>query len=103
MKKLVLSSLFAFALAPALLAADQKFQGEAVCAKCELHIADKCQAALQVTSADGKKETLLAEETPAAKDLHAEICKGGKAVNIEGTVTEKDGKKMIKVSQYEIR
>jgi hypothetical protein len=103
MKKLALSSLFALALTPALFAADQKFQGEAVCAKCELHQADKCQAALQITSADGAKETLLVEPGGKAKDLHAEICKGGKAVDVEGTLSEKDGKKTIKISQYQIR
>jgi hypothetical protein len=103
MKKLALSSLLALALTPALFAADQKFQAEAVCAKCELQQVDKCQAALQLTSTDGKKETILVEQGGKAKELHSEICKGGKAVNVEGAITEKEGKKTIKISSYEIR
>jgi hypothetical protein len=103
MKKiaLLLSTILAAAL-PAF-AADTKLEGEAVCAKCALHIADKCRAAVVVTGADGTKTTYLSEPNSEAKDLHSEICKGGKPVTVEGTVSEKDGEKLITITKYEIK
>ncbi|MHA3770778.1 DUF6370 family protein [Verrucomicrobiota bacterium sgz303538] len=106
MKKLVpfLVGVFAFALAPALLAADQKLEGEAVCAKCQLKQSDKCRTAIQVTTADGKKETYLTEASdPKAKELHSEICQGGKPATIEGQVSEKDGQKLVKITKFDLK
>jgi hypothetical protein len=101
MKKLVLSSLLALALSPALFA--DKVEGKATCAKCDLKTADKCQAAVVVTGADGKAVTYLSEPNDKAKDLHKEICKGGKPATVEGTVTEKDGAKHITITSYTIK
>jgi len=103
MKKLSLLAIFALALAPAVMAADQKIEGEAVCAKCQLKTADKCRAAIQVTSADGKKEVYLTEANDQSKELHSEICKGGKPATVEGTVTEKDGQKLITITKYALK
>lgn len=103
MKKLVLlSSLFAAVLALPAFADGVKLQGEAVCAKCQLHTADKCRAAVVVTNADGTKTTYLSEATPEAKELHGEICKGSKPATVEGTVSDKDGGKVITITKYEI-
>ena len=102
MKKLaLLSTILAVAL-PAF-AADTKLEGEATCAKCDLKLADKCQAAVVVKTADGKSETYLSEPNDQAKALHKEICKGGKSAAVEGTVSEKDGKKMITITKYELK
>ncbi len=103
MKSIILALTLALALSPALLAADTKVEGQAVCAKCELHQSEKCRAAIQVTSADGKKETILTEPNDKAKELHSEICKGGKAATVEGVVSEKDGKKTILITKYEVK
>ena len=103
MKKFSLAAIFALALVPALMAEDKKLEGEAVCAKCQLKTADKCRAAIQVTGADGKKEVYLTEANDQSKDLHSEICKGGKPATVEGTVTEKDGQKLIKITKYEVK
>ena len=102
MKALILltASLFALAAAP-LRAADTKLSGEAVCAKCELHQTKSCQLALKVKGADGKEETILADNNAVAKDFHGNICKKSAQVNAEGTVTEKDGKKTIALSKIE--
>ncbi len=102
MKKLLLPTLL-LALGLAAHAADLKLEGEAVCAKCELKTADKCQAALQVKTADGKTETYLTEPNAESKKLHSEICKGGKPATVEGTVTEKDGKKMLTLTKFEVK
>jgi hypothetical protein len=102
-KTILLSSILSAVLAFAAQAADTKLEGTATCAKCDLGIADKCRAALVVTTADGKKETYLTEANPQAKSLHGEICKAGKPATVEGTVTEKDGAKVITVTKYELK
>lgn len=98
-----LSLLAIFSLVSIGFAADQKLEGEAVCAKCQLKQADKCQTVIQVTTADGKKEVYETEAGDKAKELHSEICKGGKPVSVEGEVSEKDGKKTIKVTSFTVK
>lgn len=101
MKKLVLSTLLALALSPAVFA--EKLEGEATCAKCDLKTADKCRAVVVVKGADGKSVTYLSEANDQAKALHKEICQGGKPASVEGTVTEKDGAKQINITSYTIK
>ena len=79
----------------------ETFEGEATCAKCTLKQAEKCQFAITVTDKDGKKETLLAENNKVAKDFHENICKTTMKVKAEGTVAEKDGKKLITLTKVE--
>jgi hypothetical protein len=99
MKKLALLSTIALAaLSASLLAEDIK--GEAVCAKCELHQADKCQTAIRVTK-DGKTEVILADNNDVAKAFHKTICHGPANVTAAGTITEKDGKKTIALTKIE--
>lgn len=101
MKKLSLLLVAVFGLSASLFAED--ITGKAVCAKCELHQSDKCRAAIQVTGADGKTVTYLTEPNDKAKDLHHEICKGGKDATVTGTVTEKDGQKLVTITDYKIK
>ncbi len=104
MKKIAILTIIALGLAPAVFAADQKLEGEALCAKCQLKEADKCRAAVQIKTADGKTETYLSElNDEKSKELHSEICKGAKPATVEGTVTEKDGKKVIKITKFEVK
>src|SRR5262245_26231946 len=100
MKTLVLTALLA--LAGLVQAEDKKLEGTATCAKCDLKTADKCQTVIVVT-VDGKKEVYVAEGNDQAKALHEEICKGGKEATVEGTVAEKDGKKTITITKYELK
>ena len=103
MKKIaLLSTILAVAL-PAFAADATKLEGKATCAKCDLGIAEKCQAAVVVKTADGKTETYLSEANDKAKALHKEICKAGKDATVEGTVSEKDGKKTIAISNYTLK
>jgi len=84
-------------------AADSKevtVTGNACCAKCALHTADKCQSVLQAT-VDGKAVTyeLTGKE---AKAFHEKICTGpGVKVCVTGTVSEKDGKETLKAAKIE--
>src|SRR5258708_18995312 len=102
MKKIALfSSTLLAALGLTLHAEDTKISGEAVCAKCNLKEATACQMAIKVKTADGKEETILADNNKVAKDFHKEICKKSENVNAEGTITEKDGKKTIALTKDE--
>ena len=85
-------------------AASAKIAGEGTCAKCDLKIAgiDKCQNAIVVTGADGKKETLLCDANDVSKAFHSNVCKGAAKVTAEGVVTEKDGKKTIALTKIEL-
>jgi hypothetical protein len=98
MKKLALVTTIIAALALPALA--EKLEGEATCAKCDLKLVDKCQFALTVDK-DGKKETILAEQNDVAKKFHENICKTSMKVKVEGTISEKDGKKFITLSKVE--
>ena len=80
----------------------ESITGEGQCAKCALKTAEKCQLAITVTGADGKKETILADvNDPIAKAFHKQICQDNKKVTAEGTITVKDGKKTIALTKVE--
>jgi hypothetical protein len=74
--------------------------GEALCAKCALHKADKCQTVVKVTT-DGK-EILYYLTGDAAKAFHKNICEGGsEKVTVTGKVEEKDGKQVVEATKVE--
>jgi hypothetical protein len=102
--KLSLFAIIALALSPiASFAADEKLDGEAKCAKCHLKTETACHAVVVVKGADGKETVYYTEKDDNSKEIHSEICKEAKPVKVEGTVTEKDGKKMLKVTKYEFK
>jgi hypothetical protein len=72
-----------------------KFSGTATCAKCELKKTDACQMAIKTKNTDGKEEILMVENNKISKDFHDNICKEAKDVNAEGTISEKDGQKVV--------
>ena len=84
-------------------AADAKevtITGDASCAKCTLHIADKCQTVVKAT-VDGKEVSyyLTGKE---AKTFHEKVCHGDTAkVTVTGSVKEKDGKQTLAVTKIE--
>jgi hypothetical protein len=102
-KTAILSTLLSAMFVLGASAADTKLEGTATCAKCDLGIAEKCRAAVVVKGADGKEVVYLSEGNAEAKSLHSEICKGGKAATVEGTVSEKDGAKVITITKYELK
>ena len=99
MKKLSLLTILLATFAIPAFAEEVKLEGEAVCAKCNLKLVSACQAAITVTGADGKKETILADNNDVSKAFHKAICTDTKKVKIEGVVTEKDGKKTIALTK----
>jgi hypothetical protein len=95
--------LFTLAATSSSLAADNAKEitvtGEAKCAKCALHLTDKCQTVLQ-TEKDGKTITYYLMGDPA-KEFHETICQGPKKAKATGTVETKDGKTELMVSKVE--
>jgi hypothetical protein len=90
---------------PALAAGDDKgsgkevtVQGEAKCAKCSLHEADKCQTVIQ-TKEDGKTVTYWVKQNDVAKEFHKEVCTETKKVKATGKVETVDGKKTLTLAK----
>ena len=73
-------------------------QGEAKCAKCSLHEADKCQTVIQ-TKQDGKTVTYWVAQNDIAKNFHKEVCTDTKKVKAIGKVEEVDGKKKLTLAK----
>ena len=83
-----------------LAAADTKtetIKGKGECAKCSLKETESCQMA--VTTKEGTK--YLVENNDVSKKFHEKICKDTVKVKVEGTITEKDGKKTIALTKVE--
>jgi hypothetical protein len=75
----------------------ETIKGTGECAKCSLKVAKECQMA--VTTKDGKK--YLVENNAVSKKFHKNICTDKKDVEVTGTVSEKDGKKIIAATKIE--
>ena len=104
--KLVLTCLMAAVLCLGLVAgvtADEEkavtMEGKVTCPKCELKKADKCATVLVVKKGD--EETIYWFDKDSHSKDHKEICSEGKAAKVTATVTEKDGKKWLKVTKLE--
>ena len=98
----LLAGLAVTSLTPTAFAADKEvtITGDASCAKCALHQADKCQTVVKATVA-GKEVSyyLVGKE---AKAFHGKICSGTtEKVTVTGTVNEKEGKQMLNASKIE--
>ena len=74
-------------------------KGEVTCAKCDLKKADSCQTVIKVEK-DGK-DVIYWFEKPDHKKFHKQVCTEAKKATVKGTVTEKDGKKYVKVSKLD--
>jgi hypothetical protein len=76
--------------------------GEAMCAKCELNLQDKCQTVIQVKEGEKVVNYYLAAND-AAKAFHPEICQNSAQVTATGTVATVDGKQVLTVSTIELK
>jgi hypothetical protein len=107
MKKLKLTIALLAGLAVAgvttALAADEvTITGNMVCGKCTLHETPSCQNVVQVT-ADGKTVNYYLDQNDISKAAHDPICQGApEKVTVTGTVTEKDGKKMMTPTKIDV-
>jgi hypothetical protein len=96
-----------FALVAMVAAADEKKEekkggkevtltGTITCAKCDLKEADKCATVIK-TEKDGKT-VVYYFDADSHKKNHKKICTTPTKGTVKGTVSEKDGKKWVKVS-----
>jgi hypothetical protein len=72
-------------------------KGTITCAKCDLKLADKCHTVIKVEQ-DGKDVVYYFDGASNRKN-HSKICTTPTPGTVKGTVTEKDGKKQIKVTK----
>jgi hypothetical protein len=107
MKKLILAAALLVGLAmtgatPAFAAGETTITGNMVCGKCTLHETDSCQNVVQVTQ-DGKTVNYYLEQNEISKAAHDPICHGdSEKVMVTGTLTEKDGKKILTPTKIEV-
>jgi hypothetical protein len=76
--------------------------GEAMCAKCELNLQDKCQTVIQAKEGDKVISYYLADNG-VAKAFHSKVCHSPAQVIATGTVATVGGKQTLTVSTIEIK
>jgi hypothetical protein len=91
-----------FALVLAVRADEEKtLKGTITCAKCGLKEADACHTVIQVKEDDKDVTYYFDKSSTDYKKTHKEICQEAKKGSVTGKVSEKDGKKYIKVTKVE--
>jgi hypothetical protein len=103
---LALSVAAVLALVVAVNAADKEnkevtLKGSITCAKCDLKEADKCATVIKVTEGDAKGVYYFDTKSHGAN--HKKICQGAMDGSVTGTVSEKDGKKIITVTKVDFK
>jgi hypothetical protein len=76
---------------------EKTLKGTITCAKCDLKMAAKCHTVIKV------KDDVYWFDDASHKKNHKEICTSPKEGSVTGTVSEKDGKKWVKVSKVEFK
>jgi hypothetical protein len=72
-----------------------------VCGKCALHETKVCQNVLQIQK-DGKTTNYYLVQNDISKTFHKDICEtSGEKVTVTGTVSGKDGKRVMTASKIE--
>lgn len=74
-----------------------ELKGTITCAKCDLKETKKCATVIKVKE-DGK-DVIYYFDKDADKKHHKTICTEAKEGSVKGTVSEKDGKKYVKVKE----
>jgi uncharacterized protein DUF6370 len=72
-------------------------KGTITCGKCDLKESPSCHTVIKVTE-DGKDVVYWFDKN-GSKKYHKPICTESKKGSVEGMVSEKDGKKYVKVSK----
>ncbi len=75
----------------------EKIEGEAMCTKCAMKETEKCSTAIKTD-----KGVVYCEQNDVVKAFHKQICEENKKVVAEGTITEKDGKKVATIEKIEV-
>jgi hypothetical protein len=105
-----IAKLFAVALALAAVVAtaqarpdkeEKTLKGTITCAKCDLHETTKCATVIKVK--EGGKDVVYYLDDASAKKNHGPICQSPKEGSVTGTVSEKDGKKIVTATKVEFK
>ncbi len=72
-------------------------KGTITCAKCDLEVEKKCTTVIKVKEKD--KDVIYYLDETSGKKYHGKICKTPMKGSITGTVSEKDKKKIITVTE----
>ena len=78
---------------------EKTLKGTITCAKCDLKTETKCTTVIKVK--EGDKDVVYYLDDKSGKENHKKICTEAKEGTVKGTVSEKDGKKVIKASKVE--
>jgi hypothetical protein len=78
---------------------EKTLTGTITCAKCDLGLESKCATVIKVK--EGDKDVVYYFDTKGDKANHGKICKTPTEGSVTGTVSEKDGKKVVTVSKVE--
>ena len=99
----VLGLAVALVVAAHVSAADKEvtLKGTITCAKCDLGVESKCATVIKVK--EGDKDVVYYFDADAHKKNHGPICKTPKEGTVTGTVSEKDGKKVVTVTKVEMK
>ena len=78
---------------------EETLKGTITCAKCDLKVEGQksCHTVIKV------KDTVYWFDKDGSKKYHKPICQEAKEGTVTGTVSEKDGKKWIKVSEVKFK
>jgi hypothetical protein len=80
---------------------EKTLKGTITCAKCDLKVEGQTKCATVVKVTEKGKDTIYYFDTKGNKEFHSDICKKAKKGQVTGTVSEKDGKKIVTVSKVE--
>jgi len=78
-------------------------KGTICCAKCELKLPGQDSCATVIKVGTGAKAEIYYFDTASDKKYHPNICTEPKEGTVKGTVSTKDGKKMIKVTDVKYK
>ena len=80
---------------------EQTLKGTITCAKCDLKVEGQTKCATVIKVEKDGKDVVYYFDSKGHKDYHQDVCRTPKKGTVTGTVSEKEGKKFIKVSKVE--
>ncbi len=78
-----------------------KLDGKLTCAKCDLKKEKEC--ATVIVTKEGGKDVVYYLDDKSHKAHHSDYCSSAKDGSVTGTVSEKDGKKIITATKVEAK
>ena len=78
---------------------EKTLKGTITCAKCDLKLENQKKCATVIKVEEDGKDVIYYFDKDGDKKHHKEICHEAKKGTVKGTVSEKDGKKYVKVKE----